>query len=177
MNNTIKIFAAVMILTLTSCMGSKLEQTYNNQESRIDSYISGKGEGYRSVRNGGANRLILKEGEGEALEKSGSVSFYYAGYTFSGSFSSSNLFVTNHRETAGQAGWDLTDADYSIYEISLTDARLTTGLRDGLIGVKSGEECEILFSGKYGFGNKAFGIIPANSAQLWKIWVVGVSNE
>ena len=177
MNNTIKIFAAVLILTLTSCMGSKLEQTYNNQESRIDSYISGKGEGYRSVRNGGANRLILKEGEGEALEKSGSVSFYYVGYTFSGSFSSSNLFVTNHRETAGQAGWDLTDADYSIYEISLTDARLTTGLRDGLIGVKSGEECEILFSGKYGFGNKAFGIIPANSAQLWKIWVVGVSNE
>ena len=177
MNNSIKIFAAILILSLTSCMGSKLEQTYNNQESRIDSYISGKGEEYRSVRNGGANRLVLKEGEGEALEKDGSVSFYYAGYTFSGSFSSSNLFVTNHKETAEQAGWDLTDADYGILEISMEDARLTTGLKDGLVGVKSGEECEILFSGKYGFGNKEFGIIPANSAQLWKIWVVGVSNE
>lgn len=177
MNNSIRIFAAALILSLTSCMGSKLEQTYNNQESRIDSYISGKGEEYRSVRNGGANRLVLKEGEGEALEKDGSVSFYYAGYTFSGSFSSSNLFVTNHKETAEKTGWDLTDADYSIYEISMTDARLTTGLKDGLVGVKSGEECEILFSGKYGFGNKEFGIIPANSAQLWKIWVVGVSNE
>lgn len=177
MNNSIRIFAAVVILTLTSCMGSKLEQTYNNQESRIDSYISGKGEEYRSVRNGGANRLILKEGDGEALEKDGSVSFYYAGYTFAGSFSSSNLFVTNHKETAEQAGWNLTDADYSIYEISMSDARLSTGIRDGLVGVKSGEECEILFSGKYGFGNKEFGIIPANSAQLWKIWVVGVSNE
>ena len=177
MNNSIRIFAAVVILSLTSCMGSKLEQTYNNQESRIDSYISGKGEEYRSVRNGGANRLILKEGDGEALEKDGSVSFYYAGYTFAGSFSSSNLFVTNHKETAEQAGWNLTDADYSIYEISMSDARLSTGIRDGLVGVKSGEECEILFSGKYGFGNKEFGIIPANSAQLWKIWVVGVSNE
>ena len=177
MNNSIKIFAAILILSLTSCMGSKLEQTYNNQESRIDSYISGKGEEYRSVRNGGANRLVLKEGEGEALKKNGSVSFYYAGYTFSGSFSSSNLFVTNHKETAEQAGWDLTDADYGILEISMEDARLTTGLKDGLVGVKSGEECEILFSGKYGFGNKEFGIIPANSAQLWKIWVVGVSNE
>ena len=177
MNNSIKIFAVILILSLTSCMGSKLEQTYNNQESRIDSYISGKGEEYRSVRNGGANRLVLKEGEGEALEKDGSVSFYYAGYTFSGSFSSSNLFVTNHKETAEQAGWDLTDADYGILEISMEDARLTTGLKDGLVGVKSGEECEILFSGKYGFGNKEFGIIPANSAQLWKIWVVGVSNE
>lgn len=177
MNNSIKIFAALLVISLTSCMGSKLEQTYNSQESKIDSYISAKGEEYRSVRNGGANRLILKEGDGEALEKDGSVSFYYAGYTFSGSFSSSNLFVTNHKETAEKAGWNLTDADYSIYEISMNDARLTTGLRDGLTGVKSGEECEILFSGKYGFGNKEFGIIPANSAQLWKIWVVGVSNE
>mgnify|MGYP002512817307 CR=1 FL=1 len=40
-----------------------------------------------------------------------------------------------------------------------------------------GEECEIIFSGKYGFGNDVFGIIPANSALLYKIWVVGVAND
>jgi hypothetical protein len=119
----------------------------------------------------------LKEGEGEELDRKGFVSFYYAGYTFNGSFSASNLFVTNHQATAEQAGWNLTDADYQIYEISMNDAKLTQGLRDGLLGVKAGEECEILFSGKYGFGNDVFGIIPANSAQLWKIWVVGVTND
>jgi FKBP-type peptidyl-prolyl cis-trans isomerase len=43
--------------------------------------------------------------------------------------------------------------------------------------VKAGEECEILFCGKYGFGNSTFGIIPANSALAFKIWVVSVSNE
>lgn len=177
MNKTINIFATLLIMALTSCMGNKLEQTYNNQESRIDSYISSKGEGYRSVRNGGANRLILKEGEGEALETDGFVSFYYAGYTFSGSISSSNLFVTNHHETAQQANWDLTDAEYLIYEIHMADAKLIPGLKDGLLGVRAGEECEILFSGKYGFGDEQFGIIPANSAQLWKIWVVGVAND
>lgn len=177
MKTIVKIFAAALALTLTSCMGSKLEETYNNQESRIDSYISGKGEGYRSVRNGGANRLILKEGEGEELERSGFVSFYYAGYTFNGSFSPSSLFTTNDLATAEQAGWNLTDADYRIYEINLKDAELTQGLKDGLLGVRAGEECEILFSGKYGFGNENFGIIPANSAQLWKIWVVAVSND
>ena len=36
-------------------------------------------------------------------------------------------------------------------------------------GVKAGEECEILFCGKYGFGNSTFGIIPANSALAFKI--------
>ena len=178
MKTMYKIFSVlVLAAAFTSCMGSKLEQTYNNQESKIDSYISSKGEGYRSVRNGGANRLIIKEGEGEELSRNGFVSFYYAGYTFNGSFSSSNLFITNHQETAEQAKWELTDADYQIYEINFNDAKLTDGLKDGLLGVKAGEECEILFSGKYGFGNEEFGIIPANSAQLWKIWVVGVAND
>ena len=178
MNRTaIIIAAALSMLTFSSCVKSKLEQTYNNQESKIDSYISNKGEEYRSVRNGGANRLVLKEGEGEERQENGFVSFYYAGYTFNGSFSSSNLFVTNRQETAEQAGWNLTDADYQIYEINLGDARLIPGLKDGLLGVKAGEECEILFSGKYGFGNEEFGIIPANSALLYKIWVVGVAND
>lgn len=177
MSNTIKIFTVLLLLSLQSCMGTKLEQTYNNQESRIDSYIASKGEEYRSIRNGGANRIILKEGEGEALESNGFVSFYYAGYTFSGSFNASNLFVTNRLESAQQANWELTDAEYQIYEINMADAKLTSGLKDGLLGVKAGEECEILFSGKYGFGNENFCIIPANSAQLWKIWVVGVTND
>jgi len=105
------------------------------------------------------------------------VSFYYAGYVFNGSISAGNMFVTNHQETAEKAKWDLTDADYSIYETDLTDARLLEGVRNGLEGVRTGEECEILFTGKYGFGNSAFGIIPANSALAFKIWVVGVSND
>ena len=177
MKNIYKIITAFIAVSMTSCMGSKLELAYNNQEGRIDSYIAGKGEEYRSVRNGGANRLILKEGEGEELKSGGFVSFYYAGYTFSGSFSSSNLFVTNHQATAEQSNWNLTDPDYSICELSMTDARLIQGLKDGLVGVRAGEECEIIFSGKYGFGNRTFGMIPAKSALLYKIWVISVTNE
>lgn len=167
----------LVIFALGACTKSKLEQTYNSQESKIDSYITGKGDQYRSIRNGGANRLVVKEGEGEELQRNGFVSYYYTGYKFTGNFSASNLFVTNHQETAEKAGWNLTDADYQIYEINLGDAKLIPGLKDGLLGVRAGEECEILFSGKYGFGKEQFGIIPANSALLYKIWVVGVAND
>lgn len=171
------IITILCALAFSSCVKSKLEVTYNSQESKIESYIAGKGDTYRSIRNGGANRLVLKEGEGEELQGNGFVSFYYAGYKFTGNFSASNLFVTNHQATAEQSGWSLTDADYQIYEINLGEARLIQGLKDGLLGVKAGEECEILFTGKYGFGNEKFGIIPANSALLYKIWVVGVAND
>lgn len=160
-----------------SCTKSKLEGIYNKQEGQIDTYIAKYESTCRIVRKGGSNRIVMKEGQGEELSSKGYVSFYYAGYTFNGSVSSSNLLVTNHQPTAEQAGWDLTDAEYELYETGMKDAELVQGLKDGLIGVQAGEECEIVFSGKYGFGNKPFGIIPANSALLYKIWVVAVSND
>lgn len=162
---------------LTSCVKTKLEGVYNKQEDQIDKYLSNYEGEYRIVRNGGSNRLVLIEGEGEELSSGGYVSFYYAGYTFNGSVSASNLLITNHQSSAQQAGWELTDANYELYEINLEDTQLLKGLKDGLKGVRAGEECEIVFSAKHGFGNKPFGIIPANTALLYKIWVVGVSND
>lgn len=167
----------LICLSGTSCIKEKLEATYTGQESKIDSYLA-KFDSTMVFRNGGVNRLTKVAGEGEKLNADGMVSLYYAGYIFnSGAPSNANMFVTNHKATADQAGWDLTDEDFKIYEVDMTDATLIEGLRKGLIGVQPGEECEIVFSGKYGFGRKSFGMIPANSALLYKIWVVGVTND
>ena len=179
MNKIIKyITLLACVIGMSSCVKQKLEVEYTNQENKIDSYVTKTKKDTMTVSyNGGSTRLTLKQGTGEALEENGAVSFYYAGYVFNGSITESNLFGTNHKATAEKARWDLTDADYSIYETDLTDARLLEGVRNGLKGVRAGEECEILFTGKYGFGNTTFGIIPANSALAFKIWVVGVSND
>lgn len=169
---------ACCLAALSSCVKQKLEVEYTNQETKIESYVTKTKKDTMTVTyNNGSTRLTLKPGSGEALDQDGAVSFYYAGYVFNGSISDANLFVTNHMATAEKARWDLTDADYSIYETDLRDAKLLEGVRNGLKGVRAGEECEILFTGKYGFGNSSFGIIPANSALAFKIWVVGVSND
>ena len=161
--------AALACMATSSCVKEQLEVTYNRQEDQIDSYISknmtvknesGETDTLRVVRNGGSNRLIKIEGTGEELKADGHVGFYYAGYTFSGSVS-----------------WNPTDPDYALMEINITEDKLLDGLRKGLMGVRAGEECEIIFSGKYGFGNNPFGMIPAKSALLYKIWVVSVTNE
>lgn len=171
---------------MTSCVKEQLEVTYTRQEDQIDQYITknmavtdeeGVTDTLRVVRNEGANRLVKVEGTGEELQAGGHVGFYYAGYVFNGSVSASGMFTTNHQATAEQAGWALTDPDYALLEINISEADLLDGLRKGLAGVQAGEECEIIFSGKYGFGNKAFGMIPANSALLYKIWVVSVTND
>lgn len=186
MNRLRNIFAGLLLTLCTvSCMKEKREVTYTNQESKIDQYISSKmyvknGDTTDTLRvayNGGSSRLILEEGAGEELKRGGTVSFYYAGYTFSTGKSTSNLFATNHQETAEAAKWNLTDAEYEIVTVELIDSELIQGLADGLKGVKSGEHCEILFSGKYAYGKKPFGTVSANSALLFEIWVEGVSNE
>ena len=61
--------------------------------------------------------------------------------------------------------------------LDMKNDQMLEGLRNGLLGVKAGEECEILFSGKYAFGKKPFGIIPANSALAFKIKIEGLSNN
>jgi FKBP-type peptidyl-prolyl cis-trans isomerase len=201
----------VACLLSISCIKEKLENTYNNQEDKIDQYIeknryqknvvkvpkrdpetgeiltdeNGEPEmkdstvtdTLRVIYNNGSARLVTKEGEGEELKSNGSVAFYYAGYVFSSGISSSNLFSTNHQETAANAGWTLTDEDDDILTINLESYELIPGLKSGLQGVRSGEECQILFSGKYGFGKKGVGIVPANSALIYKIWVESISNE
>ena len=170
------IITLLVCILASSCVKEQLEVTYNKQEDQIDQYIS-KNDTIKVVRNSGSNRLIFKEGVGEGLKKDGYVSFYYAGYTFNGSFNKSSLFSTNKLEVAAELGWDTEKSEFNLYEICLQDADLIPGLKNGLEGVKAGEECEILFSAKYGFGNKALGTIPAKTALLYKIWVVGVTND
>ena len=191
MNRIIRISALTLLcITALSCIKEKLEVTYNKQESNIDKYIesnrykTGTDEDgnsmtdtLRVVNNEGSNRLILKEGTGEGLKENGTIAFYYAGYVFNSNKSAANLFITNHEETAQDANWTLTDEDFSLYQINIGETELVDGLKKGLIGVRSGEHCQIIFSGKYGFGNKAFGIIPANSALLYEIWVEAISND
>lgn len=199
MRTDVKILlGAFLCLCVGSCVKEKLEVTYKKQETQIDSYLSKNNTAKRDstiinedgttrdtswtdtlriVYNAGSARLVKKEGSGDGLTANGAVSFYYAGYIFKGSISAANLFATNHQATAESSNFKLTDPDYSLFEVNMGDTEMLEGLRNGLIGVRSGEECEIVFSAKYGYGNKTFGIIPVNSALLYKIWVVGVSND
>lgn len=198
-NRSELILFTLLLLTTGSCIKEKLETIYKKQETQIDSYLSQNRTARRDsviisedgskrdtswtdtlniIYNNGSARLVKKKGSGPELSAEGAVSFYYAGYIFKGgSVNASNLFATNHQQTAESANFNLTDPDYALMELNMADTDLIEGLRNGLTGVRAGEECEIVFNAKYGYGNRTFGIIPVNSALLYKIWVMGVSND
>lgn len=182
MRSLVKILVISVLLFAFGCSRSDIETQYANQETRIESFLSAQleanPEAY-TVSNEGVERLVLVEGEGAELAGSGTVSFYWAGYVLNGnSLNSNNLFATNVEELASAAGMDTSDTEtYLIQTLDLSETDMIEGLRKGIRGVKGGQECIILFSGKYGYGNKSLGTIPANAALAFHLWVESVSND
>ena len=178
---------AVAAGILPACTKEAVQMAYDKQETNIANFVEAQLKADKTATvtyKDGVVRITLhdtlhREGlMADTLRTGGTVSFYYAGYTLSGaSVSSSNLFATNHQKTADAAGWKLTDTTAFKIETLTLDNKLLEGLQRGLEGVRNQDECYILFSGKYGYGSRVQGTIPARSALVYHIWVNSISND
>lgn len=174
-------------------MKQQTENYYAKQEDAIEKFVQ-RNSPIRTVYNDGSVRIVVKEqydtvfvqdtfylaNSKDSLAADGIVSFYYGGYTLSsgGSINVRSPFATNSRQLAESAGWELSDSTvFTIETLKLDESNLIDGLKKGLQGVRSGEECYIAFTGKYGFGSKPSGTIPAKSTLVYHIWVDSISNE
>ena len=189
MKNSTRILASVLFLAalVPACTKQSVQQTYDKQETNIDNFVNDqlrKDTTATVTYKNGVVRVTLHDTlqrEGllaDTLRTGGTVSFYYAGYTLSGSsVNVSSMFATNHKETADNAGWRISDTTAFHIQTLTLDDRLLDGLQRGLEGVRNQDECFILFSGKQGFGSHAQGTIPARSALVYHVWVNSISNE
>ena len=178
-----KITLALSVLALAlSCTSEEEQNLYAGQEKIIEDFIKreeAKNPEMAVVSNGGSERLTLVPGEGEALEKDGTVDFYYAGYQLtSQGISKDKFFGTNKQEIAEVYQWEVSDSTvFRIISLSLKDDKPVEGLKNGLVGVKKGEECYILFTTRNAFGSKKMPGIPINSGLIYHIWVDKVDND
>lgn len=203
------IMTAILSAIIFNACSQSLENTYSNQETRIDSFLGNLQksifaraeqikpedgeEGYdekhetymeylalldagmgQIVHTNSSNRITLYPGTGNSLTASGKATIYYALYIFNGNISASNLVYTNSEQIATESRWEVTSPSYDPITVNLSDKNMIRGLSSGLQGAKEGEECYIVFSGKYGYGNKSQGTIPANSALLYHIKVLAI---
>lgn len=165
-----------------SCSKTETENAYTQQDSYIESIVNSLApEGSEATVDyfDGSVRVTVAHGEGSTLESGGTVSFYYAGYQVSGSsLSSGNLFATNSKEFAESAQWTVSDTTlFKVSTVDLSNDTLVKGLEKGIVGVNGGDECYILFNGKYGFGKHKTGNVPGNSALAYHLWITDVTNK
>ena len=189
MKKSTLILASALLLAclVPACNKEAVQQAYDKQETNISNFVAAQlkaDETATVTYKDGVVRVVLHDTlsrEGllaDTLRMGGTVSFYYAGYTLtSASVSATNLFATNHKETADAAAWRLSDTTaFKILTITLDD-HLLDGLQRGLEGVRNQDECYILFSGKHAYGSDKQGTIPARSALVYHIWVNSISND
>ena len=192
MKKSTRILIPALVLALAAgllpaCNKEAVQLAYDRQETNIAGFVSAQlkaDETATVTYKDGVVRVVLhdtlsREGlMADTLRAGGTVSFYYAGYTLTGSsVSASNLFATNHRRTADAAGWSISDTTAFHIRTLVLDDQLLEGLQRGLEGVRNQDECYVLFSGKYGFTSKPLGTIPANAALAYHFWVESISND
>lgn len=179
-NLIIPVMAAMAVIT-SSCSKSEAENAYTQQDKNIESLVNSlapEGSDATVEYFDGSVRVTVKHGDGEALGNGGTVSFLYAGHLVnSSSLGAGNLFVTNNKEFAESSNWTVTDTSiFQTSTINLAEDALVKGLKKGIVGVKAGDECYIMFNGKYGFGKHTTGNVPGNSALAYHLWINSVSN-
>lgn len=163
---------SVIIGLLPSCSKEERDKTINAQEVSISTYISSNFKDYPVILREGSNRIIVDPGYGaDTLSFGDSLAFYYAGYTFNNGPSS--LFATNDQTVADKNNFNITAQEDTFKECSVLfdSGSFIPGLVNGLYGVTEGEHCIILFSARYGFGNKPVANVPALSALIYEVWI------
>lgn len=154
---------------------SMTAKTEENAEGSLDTLsVTVTVKPRRTVRQNGSNKAVWTEGIGEEAGSRAAVTLYYEAYTFESK--PQTLFATNMQSLVDSGSWSVTAPDCNPVTLNLDDRNLTEGLRNGLLGCRAGEESYIVFSGKYGFGKKPLGTIPANAALFYHVIIESVRN-
>ena len=156
---------AALLIAGTSCSKKALDTVYSSQEKNIASLVStlsGSDSTAKVEQLDGVTRITVVQG---------------GHYINSSSLNVSNLFFTNNASYADRLKWSVTDTTvFQPLSVDLQQGDLLEGLRKGLPGVRAGDECYLLFTGRYGFGKGRMGTVPVHAALAYHLWVQSVDN-
>ncbi|MDR2584882.1 MAG: FKBP-type peptidyl-prolyl cis-trans isomerase [Prevotellaceae bacterium] len=94
----------------------------------------------------------------QSVESGDTVAFYYRGQVFSSS-KSGNLFADDFSRNVVGRGYYI------------------QGLDAGLIGLHKGEHAYIIFTSKYGYGNRELSLIPKMSPLMFEVLITDVVKK
>ncbi len=170
----------IIISFFGACTSENEKETLLSQEVAIDNYINAQLTAADSVKalevvaNNSSYRLIYKYGTGDVVASGDSVEFLYVASIFSNGRGPD--FDTNLPDSSR------TDAG-SLYPHSDLGKGIAgqgfyiPGLDNGLMGMKAGEQAQIVFSAAQGYGNKSVGIVPPLSPLLFNIYLEKVKKN
>lgn len=174
LKNLILTTLVLLVSSLISCQKQEQEISVASQEKSIESFVTAQTSS-RVAFNGGVYRVVLDEGAGDTLALGDSLILEYAAYIFTSG--KGPVFATNIPEIAALAGIDISNSGMENYGIQLGKTSLLSGVELGLRGVRKGEHSYIVFSSRFGYGNKIVGIVPKYSSLIFEVWIKDVKKN
>lgn len=169
------LIALLIFLVPLSCAKEEQLNLMSQQESAIDKFAETFADS-RVVVEDGVWRVVMEEGSGTTEAVAGdSLRINYAAYIFSSGKGA--LYDTNVKSVANEAGLEL---DFDLLQprwVIVGRGKLLSGMDRGLISVKKGERCYVIFSARHGFGNTQIGLVPKMSPLLIEVWVLDVKKN
>lgn len=166
---------SLLFLILLSCAKEEQLNVMSQQESAIDKFVETLADS-RVVVEDGVWRVVMQEGSGSVEAVAGdSLKINYAAYIFNSG--KGDLYDTNIKSVANEAGLEM---DFDLLQprwVVVGKGKLLSGLDRGLISVKKGERCYVIFSARHGFGNTQIGLVPKMSPLLVEVWVLDVKKN
>ncbi|PKP05604.1 MAG: hypothetical protein CVU10_09625 [Bacteroidetes bacterium HGW-Bacteroidetes-5] len=166
---------SLLFLIPLSCAKEEQLNLMSQQESAIDKFVETLADS-RVVVEDGVWRVVMEEGSGSGEAVAGdSLKINYAAYIFNSGKGA--LYDTNIKSVANEAGLEM-DFDFMQPKwVVVGKGKLLSGMDRGLISVKKGERCYVIFSARHGFGNTQIGLVPKMSPLLIEVWVLDVKKN
>lgn len=157
------------IFIFISCKKNNEEERTNDENRRIESFITTKKWEYTKTNN--IYQIIRIPAYGYNVSLGDAVSINYSGYTLDG-----KVFDTNVKDIAKKAKLDTVIRSFRPLEFVVGESNLIEGLNSGLVGINEGDSATIIFPSSIGFGGNAFGTVESWSPLAYDIKLIKVNN-
>lgn len=164
------IFFVVGVSMMVSCSKESGEDIAKEQTT-IKSYLATNKIAYEEV--GDVYKAVSVKGYGYSPTDGDTVTFNYTIYKYDGSI----VLNSNVEDTLVRNGFDLDVFKPGPTKVVIGKENLLTGFRDGLLAMNMGQVCDIYLTSNLMYGNKQFGIIPANSMLHIRMQILSVSGS
>ena len=179
-------FIFFLVLSMSSfCTKEDEKNLLAQQEQSIDAFISrDTSNAYNKNRDSvivvtnkrEANRIVWNPGKGnDTLAPGDTAVFAYIGYLFNAG--KGGVFATNIKEIIDDGSWPLSTYPGDFGRNAIGSGYYLPGLDAGLIGMRVGEYAYILFTSKYGYGNKEVSVIPKMSPLFFEVEIINIIRK
>ena len=170
-------FLSILSLSLYICCTKEDEKNQiAQQEKNIDSFIIRDTSDALRINKDTiisisykreCSRIVWNPGIGDSISVGDTVVFAYIARLFSSGKGA--IFATNLPQLVDAGAWPVSIYPNDYGRNAVGTGYYLPGLDAGLIGMHSGEYAYIMFTSRYGYGNKELSVIPKMSPLMFEV--------